>query len=358
MATRNIVPNASSEGSLGVPTKHWRSVYTDYLNGREPDSLADKTYVNDLFNSIDLSPYIENDKLVAKLADYVEDVDLPFASVAHAKSSNRFVDELGTDIAEGNEVTPIYFVDGVPKLCNFSIASNAKSHSAIYRGKDITDDYDSGKLSASIQNGTFDNIFIGDYIIKSPILAGGHPLTGTKWIVADINYFKGSHENALDFNHIVLVPDRTLFHTTLNGELSTEGGYKNLDIYKDRLSSLDVSLITLFASHLVQHNSTVTTSISTEGASKSLEVVNITACDLMTEQMVNGSTTVGNHFDMGMQNKQLSLFKFSNDIFTEDTYWLKDIENSTNCAVVSNKGYISTEKVTTSLSIRPYIVIR
>lgn len=358
MATRNIVPNANSEGGLGTPSKHWRSVYTDYLNGKETDSLTDKAYVDSLFNSIDLSNYITNDALIAKLTDFVEIDDLPFSSVSHSKTSNKLVDEIGTDIAVGDENTPVYFINGTPKECNFSIPNNAQSHNAIYRGKDITDDYDSGRLSTNIANGTFDNIFIGDYIIKSPTLAGGHPLTGTRWIVADINYFKGEHENALADNHIVLVPDRTLFHTSLNGELSTDGGYKNLDIFKERLSSLDVSLLSTFASHIIAHNSTVTTSINSDGRASSNEVVQIKGCDLMTEQMVNGSSTIGNHYDMGMQNKQLSLFKFSNDIYTEDTYWLKDIENQSKCAVVSNKGYISTDEVTTSLSIRPYIVIK
>lgn len=50
----------------------------------------------------------------------------------------------------------------------------------IFRGKDITDLFYDGTLSKQIANGTFDDIFIGDYIIGQT--------SGNKYLVADLDY--------------------------------------------------------------------------------------------------------------------------------------------------------------------------
>lgn len=50
----------------------------------------------------------------------------------------------------------------------------------IFRGKDITDLFYDGTLSKQIANGTFDDIFIGDYIIGKT--------SGNKYLVADLDY--------------------------------------------------------------------------------------------------------------------------------------------------------------------------
>ena len=47
------------------------------------------------------------------------------------------------------------------------VEKSAAAHNGIYRGKDLTSYFDSGDMSTAIANGTFENIFIGDYITKS-----------------------------------------------------------------------------------------------------------------------------------------------------------------------------------------------
>jgi hypothetical protein len=42
---------------------------------------------------------------------------------------------------------------------------NAGAHNSIYRGKDLTSYFDSGEMSTAIANGTFANIYPGDYMV-------------------------------------------------------------------------------------------------------------------------------------------------------------------------------------------------
>lgn len=68
----------------------------------------------------------------------------------------------------------------INSLKQIVVASNSGAHNAIYRGKDITDLFYNGTLSQQIAAGTFDDIFVGDYIIGQT--------SGRKYLVADINY--------------------------------------------------------------------------------------------------------------------------------------------------------------------------
>ena len=49
-------------------------------------------------------------------------------------------------------------------LLNF-LPKNAGTHNSIYRGNDITNLFYDGTLSEQIAAGTFDDIFVGDYIV-------------------------------------------------------------------------------------------------------------------------------------------------------------------------------------------------
>jgi len=68
----------------------------------------------------------------------------------------------------------------ISTLLTALVEKNAGAHNSIYRGKDITDLFYDGTLSKQIAAGTFDDIFIGDYIIGKT--------SGRKYLVADINY--------------------------------------------------------------------------------------------------------------------------------------------------------------------------
>ena len=67
----------------------------------------------------------------------------------------------------------------------------AESHCRFYRGEDITSAFDDGTFSASVADGTFRNIFPGDYIIKKVTVPAFDSTEACTYevIVNDKNYF-------------------------------------------------------------------------------------------------------------------------------------------------------------------------
>ena len=64
----------------------------------------------------------------------------------------------------------------------------AAAHNGLYRGKDLTSYFNSGEMSAAIADGSFKDIYPGDYIIKT-VTIDGVTYADTKFIVMDLDYF-------------------------------------------------------------------------------------------------------------------------------------------------------------------------
>ena len=65
-----------------------------------------------------------------------------------------------------------------------------------YRGKDITSYYTDGSLYEMISNGTFDDIYVGDYINAN----------GVTWLIADIDNYLYSGDTPLTKHHATIIP--------------------------------------------------------------------------------------------------------------------------------------------------------
>ncbi|MCI9280602.1 MAG: hypothetical protein HFJ02_07435, partial [Bacilli bacterium] len=63
-----------------------------------------------------------------------------------------------------------------------------------YRGKDITEYYNDGSLYEMISSGTFDDIYVGDYINAN----------GVTWLIADIDNYLYSGDTPLTKHHATL----------------------------------------------------------------------------------------------------------------------------------------------------------
>ena len=62
---------------------------------------------------------------------------------------------------------------------------NVGAHNGIYRGKDITSYFESGQMSTDIANNNWDNIYIGDYIVKT-VSTSTATYENVRWHVAAI----------------------------------------------------------------------------------------------------------------------------------------------------------------------------
>ena len=66
------------------------------------------------------------------------------------------------------------------------IPDGAEAHNALWGGRDITAAFNNGTVSANIANGTFQDIFPGDYITKSVTISG--TTYTVNWVVTDCEY--------------------------------------------------------------------------------------------------------------------------------------------------------------------------
>ena len=99
---------------------------------------------------------------------------------------------------------------------NAPIGTGAGFHSSIYRGKYLGDTY-TDVQKAAIANGSFDDLFIGDY----------WTISGVNWRIADFDYYYkvgDSSNNIFTKHNVVVVPDTTLGYTfPMNSTDTTEG---------------------------------------------------------------------------------------------------------------------------------------
>lgn len=254
---------------------------------------------------------------------------------------------------------------------------NAGYHNSIYRGKDVTDKLDNGSLIASIKNGTFDDLFIGDYFIKPTVV--GSRSANVKYRLAGFNLYRDLSVSPR-YNFAVVVPDEGLGSAKMNSTATTVGGYLNSEMHKTTLSTILTNVqnaigtdnITQFDSSPYVSSSIDATKtpmwggIDRTGAS-STGIVNKTDQDtlhgigLLSEVNVFGSSFFSSSpLDVsGFGSVYLPLFKFAPGSVrgTNDSeYWLSGVADSKRFCLDFN-GTPMIEDANESNNIRPYILI-
>jgi len=235
--------------------------------------------------------------------------------------------------------------------------NNAGSHNGKYRGKDITSLFYNGTLTKQISAGTFDDIFIGDYIIGK--------VSGRKYLVADINYRLHCGDTECNKNHMLLIPERTMGNAQMNTSNITTGGYYGSAMHTTNLASFKTIIQNDFGTgHILSHRELFTNAV-TDGKASGWAWYDSTI-DLMNECMVYGHNAWGSHhgYETGIDKSQLSLFRLRPDlILARDTngsrmwYWLRDVVSFSNFANVSGSGNAGSGGASGSAGVRPAFLI-
>ena len=245
----------------------------------------------------------------------------------------------------------------INSLKQIVVASNAGAHNAIYRGKDITSKFYDGTLSQQIAAGTFDDIFIGDYIIGQT--------SGRKYLVADINYRLHCGDTECTKPHILLIPEKIMGTAQMNDSHVTTGGYVGSKMHTTNLVQFKTVIQNDFGSgHILNHRVVLTNAV-TDGKSSGWAWYDSTI-ELMNESMVYGHNAWGSHhgYETGADKSQLSLFKHRpdlivalNDAGSRYWYWLRDVVSSSDFANVSNYGTAGALSAGNSNGVRPAFLI-
>ena len=216
------------------------------------------------------------------------------------------------------------------------VPDGAPTHNNVFRGKNL------GALDAThianIQNGSFHDLFIGDYF----------SINGSNYVIAGINHKHLHGDNISLGNHLLLMPDRfskledgTILRSNnkdtyyMNDTDTTAGGFANTKLYKTYMPSIQKKLEADFGSHLLTFREIVSTHVDESGAPDQAEWRDA-KLGIPNEVMIYGTTLNGNNkngssYNIGDDDVQLPLFRLNPDEISnhrDNAFWLRDVHSS------------------------------
>ena len=249
----------------------------------------------------------------------------------------------------------------------------AEAHNAMWGGRDITAAFNAGTVSANIANGTFRDIFPGDYITKQVTISG--TAYTVNWVIADCDYWwhKGDQGNGMETHHVVIVPQAPIFNANMNATNTTEGGYMGSRMFKETIPACATGIVNAFgASHILTFRDWLISGMTTNQISSGLP--NFTGgaqwgaspwvsvqCDLMTEKMVLGApVNSASALDEWCATRQMSAFRLSEKLinYNRQWYWLRNIVSSAYFAGAGGYGVASADYASYVVGVRPFALLK
>lgn len=244
MSTRKIVPNADNEGGLGTESKRFSSAYVVTPNaGDNSDKVATtkysdtnldaaKEYTDEAIKTEQASRSSGDASTLTSAKTYADAAVSTHALVSSSSTKSGHITLASSSEAiagteETKAITPSTLSDVFKQLLIPLKYPSAASHNALYRGKDLTSYFNSGAMSTAIANGTFDDIYPGDYIIKT-LTVDGTTYNNMKWIVGDLDYHLHRGDTETTTHHVVLYPETNLGTARMNASDTTSGGTKEV----------------------------------------------------------------------------------------------------------------------------------
>ena len=232
---------------------------------------------------------------------------------------------------------------------------NSGYHNSIYRGKDISSNEADGSMYTHIADGTFNDIFVGDYFTKM--------INGTNYVlrVAGCDSYLNRGDTALTAHHIVVVPDTAFGNYQMHDTATIDGGYVSSKMYTDTLPLWAGYLSTAFGTHLLTLRELLVNAISSTVPSDWSWYDS--KVGLMTSEEVAGCgafgiNTSGYSFTVGISYGQLPLFRLSPDkICIRYMYWLRNIVNYSTLAAVSTSGELGRNNIENYQWLRPRFLL-
>ncbi len=276
---------------------------------------------------------------------------------------------LNLDYIESNSKCTLTFTSSMSKTdYDKYIQAGVALRRNTYRGKDITSYYNGTKVNGrdlygQISNGTFDDIYVGDYFKGK---------NGTIWLIADLdNYWHQGWKDkddtynltGLNVHHATIIPANKLQDSRMNDTNTAVGGYKESEMYKTTLPSILTNKITPdFGTHVLSYQNLV--SYKTDDAGASDWVWETRQVDLMSEANVFGTMVASSSlYDIGIDNRQYAIFQLKPELINQDLsgnrygYWLKAVTNSTSFARLSVDCSVSGYFPSVSAGVRPRFLI-
>lgn len=401
MSTRKIVPNADNEGGLGTESKRFSSAYVVTPNaGDNSDKVATtkysdtnlaaaKEYTDEAIKTEQASRSSGDASTLTSAKAYSDSrvgevltsaktyADAALSTHALISSSStksgHIILASSSEAIAGTEetkaITPSTLSDVFKQLLIPLKYPSAASHNALYRGKDLTSYFNSGAMSTAIEAGTFDDIFPGDYIIKS-VTINGAAYNNVKWIVGDLDYHLHRGDTETTTHHVVLFPETHLGNARMNASNTTSGGYQGSEMWTTTIPLYATGIINAFgSSHVLVHRERLTKAIDANayaggggmgnGATVYAdgEWVNVTA-NIFNEAMMFGHAPFASSGrDTYDCNKQIAAFRYGQNFTRASWCWLRDVASSIYFAVAIRGGEADYSHASHTNGVRPYFLL-
>ena len=247
----------------------------------------------------------------------------------------------------------------------------AEAHNSMWGGRDITAAFNAGTVSANIKNGTFKDIFPGDYITKQVTISG--KTYDVTWVIADCDYWwhKGDQNNGVETHHVVIVPQQPIFNANMNATNTTEGGYKGSRMYRETIPACATGIVSAFGSdHILTFRDGISNSVDNSHVSSGLPQLTGTPgwwgewvsvqCNLMSEKMVYGAPIcAAGAMDNTMATRQMSAFRLSERLinYNRQWWWLRDVVSSAFFALAFGYGGAGADYASLVYGVRPFALL-
>lgn len=248
-------------------------------------------------------------------------------------------------------------------------APNAGGHNSIFRGRDLTNVYTIAQICEKIADGSFDDLFIGDFfdISITTALSTGSVTETVRCMLAGFDPYLHNGDTALTQHHAAIVPMNS-FKTTaqMNATNVTTGGYAGSVMHATTLPLYATALGNVLGSHLLTYRALLTNTVANGAASN--WAWSDCKLRLMTEVELYGSVVwSASGYDTGIGKSQLPLFSLApeyiraglggTDHSSRTTFWLSGVYSAAYFALCSSLGYASSTSASSSIGVRPLFLI-
>ena len=311
-------------------------------------------------------------------ADYLKKSDASDTYLSKNDASDTYLsksDASGTYLSKSDASDTYQTKEDLSSQIITSVRSNwyatypdgAEAHNAMWGGRDITAAFDAGTVSANIANGTFRDIFPGDYITKQVTISG--TTYTVNWVVADCDYRLGQGDTETTAHHVVIVPETPIFNSKMNSDNTTENSYNGSYMHKTVIPTVATGLKNAFGDHIITFRDIIPTYCTnvasrhylgwTGGSAPYGDWVTET-CNLMNELMVYGCQVYGQSgVDVVFGFRQLSAFRLSTKLinYNRQHWWLRDVVSSALFARVRGTGDASPNDASHVHGVRPFALL-
>ena len=246
-----------------------------------------------------------------------------------------------------------------PENPNNSITS-PENHNAIFRGDDLfAKGYTIDDICAMISDGSFSDIYIGDYFTLSGTIENvpsknesTQTVTyNTKFRVAGLDTYLNTGDTEFTKHHAVIVPDDVIGTNCMNSTKTIAGGYAGSFMHKSVIPVYDTHFSEKLNNHLLEYRDSLSISDTNFGW-HSIKT------RLMSEVEVYGTRVFGTNFDIGTAYRKFPLFELAPKyICNRKVYWLRAVQSPSYFATVNDRGIAGTNGASAVNGVRPRFVI-